>query len=404
MSSCKQCGADVPENAPSCPTCGAPVGDPVIPQNPAQNATSSSAQPAEQPKKPRKGLTILALIVGIFILIMAVSACSSSCSSGPYNTYGQPKDWPTGSLAQMIPSMDRKCKYVSENKDSLTIDVTERINKNEYDSYVSKCKERGFTVDAEEEAEKYQAYNAEGYKLDVDFTTYNGNEISIHLYAPKVNGTLSWPTVGLATKIPNPGKEKGSIANDSSSSFSAYVGEMDKAAYDAYVAKCIAAGFDVDYSKHEKSFSAKNSQGDSLSLRYEGFNTMYVSVNAPRDEDDSSWGSSSSSSSSSSSISSSSSGSSAASSGSSSTPSASFKKAMDDYESAMDGYIAFMKKYNSSSNTASMASDYAKQMKKYTDAVESFEKIDEDSLSAADAKYYTEVQTRVSKKLLDASL
>lgn len=77
---------------------------------------------------------------------------------------------------------------------------------------------------------------------------------------------------------------------------------------------------------------------------------------------------------------------------------------MDDYEKFVDSYIAFMKKYNSSSNQTSLAADYAKYISDYADLAAEIEAIDEDSLSAADLKYYTDVTTRVSKKLIDASL
>ena len=63
-----------------------------------------------------------------------------------------------------------------------------------------------------------------------------------------------------------------------------------------------------------------------------------------------------------------------------------------------------MKKYNSSSNQASLAADYAKYISDYADLAADIEAIDEDSLSAADLKYYTDATTRVSKKLIDASL
>ena len=77
---------------------------------------------------------------------------------------------------------------------------------------------------------------------------------------------------------------------------------------------------------------------------------------------------------------------------------------MDDYEKFVDSYIAFMKKYNSSSNQASLVADYAKYISDYADLAADIEAIDEDSLSATDLKYYTDVTTRVSKKLIDASL
>ena len=69
----------------------------------------------------------------------------------------------------------------------------------------------------------------------------------------------------------------------------------------------------------------------------------------------------------------------------------------------MDEYIAFMKKYNSSSDTVSMMADYTKIMKKYTEFAEKVQKYDSTTMSKADAAYYLEVTSRVSKKLLEVA-
>ena len=63
-----------------------------------------------------------------------------------------------------------------------------------------------------------------------------------------------------------------------------------------------------------------------------------------------------------------------------------------------------MKKYSESSNTASMAADYAKYMSDYANVMSEIDAIDENTLTDADKKYYIEVNTRIAKKLADASL
>lgn len=57
MKACKTCGTEVPDNATSCPTCGGPVGDPVV----AADGTQPTPQPspAEPPKKKRTGLKVI---------------------------------------------------------------------------------------------------------------------------------------------------------------------------------------------------------------------------------------------------------------------------------------------------------------------------------------------------------
>ena len=80
------------------------------------------------------------------------------------------------------------------------------------------------------------------------------------------------------------------------------------------------------------------------------------------------------------------------------------KETMDSYEAFMDEYIDFMKRYQESDDTTSLLQDYTNYMAKYSDFMQKVNKLDTSKMSAADSAYYLEVTTRVSKKLLEASL
>ena len=88
----------------------------------------------------------------------------------------------------------------------------------------------------------------------------------------------------------------------------------------------------------------------------------------------------------------------ASSSGSSSTD---FRTLMDNYESFMNEYVDFMVAYNNSGDTSAMFSEYADMMARYADMAEQIDDIDEDSLSADDYAYYTEVMGRVAARLAE---
>ncbi|MCQ2452673.1 MAG: hypothetical protein MJ075_06020 [Oscillospiraceae bacterium] len=49
-------------------------------------------------------------------------------------------------------------------------------------------------------------------------------------------------------------------------------------------------------------------------------------------------------------------------------------------------------------------SDYLNYMSDYADWAEKLEALDEDDMNEAELAYYTEVQLRVSKKMMDAAL
>ena len=78
------------------------------------------------------------------------------------------------------------------------------------------------------------------------------------------------------------------------------------------------------------------------------------------------------------------------------------KAFLDSYEAFIDEYVAFLKKYNSDpGNAITMLDDYAKMMKRYMDFAEKVDKYDSDTMSTADAKYYLDVTTRCTKKLME---
>ena len=80
------------------------------------------------------------------------------------------------------------------------------------------------------------------------------------------------------------------------------------------------------------------------------------------------------------------------------------KAFLDSYEAFVDEYVAFMKRYKADPNNAvAMLDDYSKMMAKYVDFADKVNQYDSKSMSAADAKYYLEVTTRCSKKLLEVS-
>ena len=78
------------------------------------------------------------------------------------------------------------------------------------------------------------------------------------------------------------------------------------------------------------------------------------------------------------------------------------KAFLDSYETFVDEYVDFMKKYSADpSNALSMLGEYSEMMTKYADFAEKVDKYNSKEMSTEDAKYYLEVTTRCSQKMLD---
>lgn len=325
----------------------------------------------------------------------SVSADSSTDSSGSNNSYVAWSDEIV--LSNIIPEVKGTVDYTYENtEEKMWIDF-DSVDDNQYKDYITACKDRGFTVEEESDSYKFEAFNADGYKLEL--THFSGDDsLSVELEAPMEMDEIIFP-IGQAGKlVPKPKSTFGKINFEYDNNFCLYLGKTPKSDYNAYVSACIDKGFTVDYSKSDTHFYAYNSDGWHLDLSYEGNNVMFIRVDPPRKSDDDDQSSD------------------ASKPETTNAPETSkpaeadasglrsdFKEAMDNYESFMNDYVDFMKKYQANPTDLSLITDYATYISKYNELSQSFEKWNSSDMNDAEKAYYIEVQTRVNNKLLEAA-
>lgn len=147
-----------------------------------------------------------------------------------------------------------------------------------FEDYIFECENMGYTIDAERNDYSYNAYNEEGYNLSLWFDKEE-KEMEIVLSTPVQMEGFVWPDCGLGKIIPHPSfSDIGKIEQDSKEYFSVYVGNTTLKDFDTYVNTCIKEGFDIDYSRYDKSFFASNEDEITIHVEHKGNNTMYISV------------------------------------------------------------------------------------------------------------------------------
>lgn len=217
-----------------------------------------------------------------------------------------------------------------------------------------------------------------------------------------------WPTTGISQMLPRPNSKYGVIEYDSAGSFEMSVYNILAADFAEYIADCREAGFVVDYTQSEDYFDAYNDDGYSLWLSYEvGAKKMTIELWAPDDEEESE---------------SEATGSTETTASTTATEATSttepineenvqasndirsdFKAAMDSYEDFFESYCKFMKKYQENPSDLGLLMDYAKFMQQYSETMEKMEDVKNDDLSNAELAYYTEVNARITKMLLEVA-
>ena len=228
-------------------------------------------------KLPR-GIHIVFALIGFLLIFPYFNFYSSSGNSASSQDTGEEFIWSAFTLSEYLPEPSSNTGRVfSDDSDELDIYILE-ISYADYQNYLSACKEYGFTIDAEQSSNGYEAYNESNYFLNLYYYS-SSDRLDIELTAPETLTTLTWPTSGLATLIPQPDSGSGSIVTDSASKFHVYVGDITYDAYTEYVSQCMESGFTVDYNKEDRKFTAKNKKGISLTVIYEGVDLMEITVN-----------------------------------------------------------------------------------------------------------------------------
>lgn len=414
---CKFCGEEIDKSSVVCPSCGRQLQ---VLKNAGKNVKQeTSNHTPEQPKFYEQQwfmwvMFILFAPVGIFlmwkfnktlnqktkiILSVVFAFIFLIIMTGNDNDKENKKIiWDDIELKEKIPMPKKMMGEIITNRSNLVILDISDISKSEYKNYINECRNKGYIIDLEYEPwdTVYGAFDKDGYSLRIIYSDYS-KEMNITLKSPKKDTMkeIEWPIHGLGAILPKPKSNLGDISWNNSETFIVTIGNMNIDDYNEYVRICENNGFINDYSKSQKSYSATNSKGYKLHLMYLGANVIEISLKAPKDEDvEQSQDNNSNNSNNSTTNNNSNTG-----------LSKEFKKAMDDYEKFIDEYVAFMKKYqNSNGINASMLNDYTKYLQKYTKMLSSYEEWGDKELNKEETKYYLEVQTRVSKKLIDASI
>lgn len=361
---CRNCNTPIAKNAKICTSCGA------------------------KNKKPFFKRWWFAL----FIIILILGGIGSISRNKK-----EKFDWNEVELCERLPKPESNVgTIISNDSDNLNLHV-ERTSKGDYNAYIEECQSMGYTVESEKTGDNYTAFDEEGYGLDL---SYIGETMYIDLNAPIEMGILNWPKSEIASLLPIPKSSVGKVSTDTADGCYIYVGETSMDDFNAYAGECSDNGFFVDYERSDKFYNAKDENGNKLSLSYQGNNVMVIQIRKPDETETGQESEQPSVTEQETEPKENSSGSAELIDG----MRPEFKQAMDSYEGFMNGYCEFMEKYVESDGTdVGLVSDYASYMSQYTGMVEDFEAWDNGEMNTAEAAYYLDLQTRVSKKLLEVA-
>lgn len=235
---------------------------------PAEESDYFCGETGEGRKKKTKllGIIIAAIIIVLLILIIVVKT-------------GKPNyEWPKSGLATSIPEPSQKKGEIYSNDNTMFDINLYRVSEDDYSAYVQECMDSGYTVEADDETADYGAYNEDKDRyIEINYYDYN-SEMSVTVHAPDKWTDIYWPSSKVVKNLPKPKNLYGAINWDYSDSFSVDIANVSEAEFQDYIDECMKAGYNVDYDRNDDSYYADNKAGVNLSVSYEYFDVMNISV------------------------------------------------------------------------------------------------------------------------------
>ncbi len=225
-------------------------------------------------KKARPGLHRVTLAIAAALILVYIGLYSNDGYSG--HLTAEEIDWDSLTYSAPLPRPEStKGIIYTDTADTLSMEL-EPFTEAQFKSYVSACKQAGYTVDQKTPYQgDFEAYNEAGEHIEL-YHYGSLNSMSLRAQTAIRMSEFKWPAHGLAALLPAPPSTYGKIVGDSTDYFNAYVGNMDLEAYTAYVSDCMDAGFTVDHDRTEEQFRAKNADNVAIRVVFRGFQTVEI--------------------------------------------------------------------------------------------------------------------------------
>ena len=220
-----------------------------------------------------KNLEILLLVIGIALAIPVI--VEILIQELPYG--GIDITWSSVQLNEELPPPDKLYGKVLVNTGKELDMYVHKATREDYNNYINKVEEFGYTIEVLKEGDSYSSFNEQGYRLKLKYVD-SSERLNINLTAPLKLKPYIWPVKGIATTLPQPTSTIGLITEDSSDKFTIYIGDMTHDQFYEYTTLCQTNGYGVIYERTENSYYGVNSQGMELTISYEGFNTVLISL------------------------------------------------------------------------------------------------------------------------------
>jgi hypothetical protein len=243
-------------------------------------ATDAYSDILASEKKIKKSLLTRVVIATVLVVLFSVFVFSRSGVGKSVKESTATFVWPTSGIALQVPEPSTNRGEITFNDDENFWLEVRGIDQTQYEAYIAACQKKGFTIESEKDSVSYEAYNEEGYHLQLIHSS-SSTDLTIRLEAPEPMEDIQWPKSDIAKRLPTPKSSYGSIYWEADYGFVIYLGNTSKQDFLDYADACYEAGFTVNYKKGDTYFRADDADGYHVNLEYRGNNIMFIRIDEP---------------------------------------------------------------------------------------------------------------------------
>lgn len=207
--------------------------------------------------------------------LLVFSSCGAKTKS-PEELYSKLENWDSLVLGNSLPSFsDTENCYIERDNDSLLAILAVDASQEQFDSYVSDCKDFGFTYTPNPDDSFYSAYSSDNSELVIRYST-DTQHLEICLYAPKECGTLDVPEK-VRDYLPILPSETGYEETNWDNAYEFVLNNVTQTSFESFVDACNSQfNYDMHSNNGTYFYSSNRESVINLTLEFCGVDLMKI--------------------------------------------------------------------------------------------------------------------------------
>lgn len=197
--------------------------------------------------------------------------------------------WSILFLGDKIPETNSKLAEIHDNTARALYIEIYNVDQNDYYEYIANCKNLGYNISVMENSMAFEAYNQDGYGVDLLYSSYK-NTLDIRVTSPTEVTDLNWSTHNISAILPEPNSKLGAFGLENDKECNFVVSKITTDDFKNYCNACKDKGFIVDSKDNTTTYEAFDSNGNRVWIHHNsGNNEMSINFDYAKKSTEITW-------------------------------------------------------------------------------------------------------------------